>query len=77
MVFKKGLRPYFIFHDKLELKEACSLKDLINKAYLYINYEEELLVGEVEKGRRERNPRYDGIHKRDNNLRQDDGDKSP
>lgn len=45
-----------MFHEKLGLNEACSLNDLLTRAQLYINYEEELLAEEVEKGCREGNP---------------------
>lgn len=50
-IFKKGLRAYCMFHEKLGLEENESLTDLLTRIQHYIKYEEELMAQEVEKGR--------------------------
>lgn len=39
-----------MFRENLELEGTCSLSDPLNRSQSYINYEEELLVGENTQG---------------------------
>lgn len=43
-MFKKGLRPYFMFREMLGLEGVYNLSDFLNRDQPYTNYEEELLV---------------------------------
>lgn len=49
-MFNKGVRSGFLFREKMALEGVCNLSDFLNKKHPYINYKEEILAEEWERG---------------------------